>query len=191
MNNFEQVSRLMTVNELADEDRTCTFIDNIMGGSYDESGEITLKGNTFEFSDWKNPRQYGRLKMPASQAIALSFSIILCMALAAVAIAQTRSIKRGGKVQDQNPWAGNNFFRRGKGSSASMAAADGLIKQRRPSVGESKPPRIAPKRGGPVNDATIETSPTDMSGIMATRSTVESGSSYVSMDPDAPDQVMV
>lgn len=99
MSNYAQVSQMLTTNEKAQESNICTFIENINGGSYDESGEIALRSDDFDLSNWRDANQYKRLKMPFSQAIGLSFSIILCIAVAAVAFVTQREFKRGG-----NPW---------------------------------------------------------------------------------------
>lgn len=109
MNNFEQISRYMSQYELDQESRYCAFIENIIFGAYDESGEILLRPEQFNFNDWKNPHQYKKLKMPVSQAVGLAFSIVLCVALLAVAAVTNRSLTR-----DSTPW---------KPSRADMALA--------------------------------------------------------------------
>lgn len=99
MKNFAQISQYMSAYELDLEKRNCGFIDNIIHGAYDESGEIVLKANTFDFSDWRNPQQYKKLKMPVGQAIFLSLSIIAFVAAAAAAVYTHRSLTR-----TSNPW---------------------------------------------------------------------------------------
>lgn len=99
MDNFAQISRYMSQYELDTESRYCTFIDNIVYGSFDESGDIYLKSDSFSLSDWANPSQYKKLKMPASQAIYLSMSIIVCIAMAATAAYTQRTLTRG-----SSPW---------------------------------------------------------------------------------------
>lgn len=99
MNNFNQISRYMSQYELDIEKRYCAFIENIIYGAYDESGEILLQPESFDFSDWRNPRQYRKLKMPVGQAIFLSLSIILLIAAAAAAVFTHRSITR-----KNSPW---------------------------------------------------------------------------------------
>ena len=169
MNNFEQISRLMDADELAEEDRTCTFITNIMQGAYDENGEIiTSTGTTFDFGEWKNPQQYGRLKLAADQAIALSLSIILCMALAAVACAETRSIRRGKK--EYSPWVPKRMFPR----RYTIRSKDALLtKRRRPSLSDQEPQPSIPTRSDQEETLnSISTNPSmvsAVSGIMATR----------------------
>jgi hypothetical protein len=108
MNNYNQVSRLMSSDELAEETRSCTFISNIMGGSYDESGAIQLKDDTFNWNDIRNSHQYRRLRMPAGQAITLSFSIVLTIAMAAMAYTSQRAFRREGK---ESPWSPTAIFR--------------------------------------------------------------------------------
>jgi len=99
MNNFQQISKYMSQYELDLEKRSCAFIENIISGSYDQSGDILLKPETFNFADWRNPRQYKKLKMPASQAVFLSLSIIVFIASAAAAIFTHRSLTR-----TSSPW---------------------------------------------------------------------------------------
>ncbi len=130
MNNYEQVARLMSPAEQGEEDQACAFINNIMDGSYDESGEILLKGGTFEFADWKNPRQYRRLKMSLDQALLLSFSIVLCVALATIASIQQRAFKRKGK---ESPWSDSRLFHQ-----TYQKSEHGLMR-RRPSLGDNQP----------------------------------------------------
>lgn len=99
MNNFELISRYMSTYEIDIEKRYCSFIENIINGVYDESGDILLKPDSFDFAEWRNPQQYKKLKMPASQAIYLSLSIIVCIAAAATAIFTRRSLTR-----TASPW---------------------------------------------------------------------------------------
>jgi hypothetical protein len=99
MNNFAYISRYMSQYELDLEARYCAFIENIIYGSYDESGEILLKPESFDFADWRNPKQYKTLRMAPSQAIGLSLSIILCIALLAAAAVTNRSLTRS-----SSPW---------------------------------------------------------------------------------------
>lgn len=99
MKNFAQISKYMSAYELDLEKRNCGFIGNIIHGAYDENGEIQLKANSFDFSDWRNPQQYKKLKMPVGQAILLSFSIIAFVAAAAAAVFTHRSLTR-----TSNPW---------------------------------------------------------------------------------------
>lgn len=99
MKNFAQISQYMSSYELDLEKRNCGFIANIIHGAYDESGEILLKASAFDFSDWRNPQQYKKLKMPVGQAVFLSLSIIAFVASAAAAIFTHRSLTRA-----SNPW---------------------------------------------------------------------------------------
>ena len=92
----------MSQYELDIEKRTCSFIENIIGGAYDESGEIMLTSEEFDFKDWRNPKQLKRLRMPAGQAVLLSVSIIAFVAAVAVAAFTQRSLRRGRKGGD--PW---------------------------------------------------------------------------------------
>lgn len=102
MKNFQQISLYMSQYEIDVEKRNCAFIDNIIEGSYDENGAIQMSPESFSFADWRNPQQYKKLKMPASQAIFLSLSIILCIAAAAAAIYTQRSLTRS----KSSPWQG-------------------------------------------------------------------------------------
>jgi hypothetical protein len=99
MSNFESISRYMSQYELDQEARYCAFIENIVYGAYDESGEILLKPEQFDFADWQNPQQYKKLKMPVSQALGLATSIVLCIALLATAAVSNRALTRG-----STPW---------------------------------------------------------------------------------------
>lgn len=99
MNNFEQISRYMSQYELDQESRYCSFIENIIYGAYDESGEIQLKPEQFDFADWQNPRQYKKLRMPVGQAVGLAMSIVLCVALLAAAAVTNRALTR-----PSTPW---------------------------------------------------------------------------------------
>jgi hypothetical protein len=99
MNNFESISQYMSDYELAVEQRTCSFIENIIYGAYDESGDILLKPESFDFADWQNPQQYKKLRMPADQAVFLSLSIIAFIATAAAAVFTHRSMTR-----TSSPW---------------------------------------------------------------------------------------
>lgn len=98
----DQIARTMTSSELLDEQNTCTFINNIMYGSYDESGEITLKPDTFDFADWRNPKQYKKVRLPAGQAVLLSLSIIFFLGMVGAVIAHHRMIRR-----NKSPWVPN------------------------------------------------------------------------------------
>ena len=99
MNNFASISRYMSQYELDTESRYCSFISNIVYGAYDESGEILLQPEQFDFADWQNPHQYKKLRMPASQAVGLAFSIVLCVALFASAAVTQRQLTR-----PSTPW---------------------------------------------------------------------------------------
>lgn len=94
MNNFDTISRYMSAYELDLEKRNCAFIENIIYGAYDETGEIVLMADAFDFNDWRNPRQYKKLRMPPGQAIALAVSILVFMTAAATAIFTHRSLTR-------------------------------------------------------------------------------------------------
>lgn len=99
MQNYDMMSRYMEDLDSEFEKRYCGFIDNIVYDSYDESGEIKLRADNFDLSDWRNPKQYKKLKMPAGQAIGLALSILLVIALAALAFVTQRSLTRG-----STPW---------------------------------------------------------------------------------------
>lgn len=99
MKNFNQISMYMSEYELKLEEKNCAFIDNIIWGSYDESGEILLTPEEFDFSDWRNVNQYRRIRMPASQAMLLSLSIVICVALASIAAYTRRTL-----IRSSDPW---------------------------------------------------------------------------------------
>jgi len=104
MNNYDVMSKYMDDLDIAFEQRYCAFIDNIVYGTYDEMGEIKLKAETFDFNDWRNPEQYKKMKMPAGQAIGLALSILLVVALSALAFITQRSLTRRG-----TPWRPRRF----------------------------------------------------------------------------------
>jgi len=104
MSNYGVMAKYMEDIDAEYEQRYCNFIDNIVYGTYDEMGEIKLKADTFDFSDWKNPDQYKKMKMPAGQAIGLALSILLFVALAALAFITQRSLTRKG-----TPWRPRRF----------------------------------------------------------------------------------
>lgn len=104
MSNYGMMAKYMDDIDASFENRYCSFIDNIVYGSYDEMGEIKLKAETFDFSDWKNADQYKKVRMPAGQAIGLALSILLVIALAALAFITQRSLTRRG-----TPWRPRRF----------------------------------------------------------------------------------
>jgi hypothetical protein len=59
-----------------------------------------MKGEEFDMNDWKNPAQYKKINMPASQAIGVASSLLLVIALAATAIFTRRSL-----VRQTDPWS--------------------------------------------------------------------------------------
>jgi hypothetical protein len=99
MQNYEMMAKYMDTMDAEFEQRYCNFIDNIVYGSYDEEGEIKLKPESFDLADWRNPEQYKKIRMPAGQAVMLSLSILLVVALAALALFTQRSLKR-----QSTPW---------------------------------------------------------------------------------------
>ena len=104
MNNYGTMAKYMQETDAAFENRYCSFIDNIVYGSYDEMGEIKLKAETFDFANWKNPDQYKKVRMPAGQAVGLALSIVLVISLAAMAFVTQRSLTRRG-----TPWRPRRF----------------------------------------------------------------------------------
>jgi len=94
MNNYDMMTKYMENIDAEFEQRYCNFIDNIVYGSYNEDGEIKLRADTFDLTDWRNPEQYKKLKMPAGQAIGLALSILLVVALSALAFVTQRSLTR-------------------------------------------------------------------------------------------------
>ena len=99
MDNYDVMSQFMTQQEQDYETRYCSFIDNIIYGAYDETGEIVLQGDTFDFADWRNPSQYKKLRMPAGQAVTLALSVLLVAVLAATAVVTRRTLKN-----QKTPW---------------------------------------------------------------------------------------
>jgi len=94
MNNYEMMTKYMENLDAEFEQRYCNFIDNIVYGSYNENGEIKLRADSFDLSDWRNPEQYKKLRMPAGQAVGLALSILLVVALSALAFITQRSLTR-------------------------------------------------------------------------------------------------
>lgn len=99
MQNYNMMSKYMDTLDAEFEQRYCNFIDNIVYGAYDEEGEVKLRGESFDLADWRNPEQYKKIRMPAGQAVMLSLSILLVIALAALAFFTQRSLKR-----QSTPW---------------------------------------------------------------------------------------
>jgi hypothetical protein len=99
LTNYGMMSKYMDSMDQEFEQRYCNFIDNIVYGSYDESGEILLKPDTFDLAEWRNPEQYKKLKMPVGQAIGLALSATLVVALSALAFFTQRSLTR-----QSTPW---------------------------------------------------------------------------------------
>jgi hypothetical protein len=106
MNSYSEMSEYMSEAEIRQETRNCAFIDNIVYGTYDQQGDIQLTSPTFDFSDWKNPEQYRKVQLPASQAIGLALSVLLVVCLSATAIFMNRSLHR----RDM-PWRPRRFGR--------------------------------------------------------------------------------
>jgi len=99
MQNYQMMAKYMDTMDAEFEQRYCNFIDNIVYGAYDEEGEIKLHPDTFDLADWRNPEQYKKIRMPAGQAVMLSLSVILLIALSALAFFTQRSLKR-----QSTPW---------------------------------------------------------------------------------------
>ncbi|KAG7361054.1 hypothetical protein IV203_036154 [Nitzschia inconspicua] len=99
MQNYAMMSKYVDELDAAFEQRYCNFIDNIVYGAYDEEGEIKLRPESFDLADWRNPEQYKKIRMPAGQAIMLSISVLLVVALSALAFFTHRSLTR-----QSTPW---------------------------------------------------------------------------------------
>lgn len=99
MTNYNMMVKYMENLDVEYEQRYCNFIDNIVYGAYDESGEILLKPDTFDLSEWRNPEQYKKIRMPAGQAVGLALSATLVVALSALAFFTQRSLTR-----QSTPW---------------------------------------------------------------------------------------
>jgi hypothetical protein len=99
MQNYETMAKYFDDLDGTYQKRYCNFIDNIVYGSYDESGEIKLRPESFDLADWRNPEQYKKIRMPAGQAVMLSLSVLLVIALAALAFFTQRSLTR-----QSTPW---------------------------------------------------------------------------------------
>jgi hypothetical protein len=99
MENYNMMSKYMDTVDAEFEQRYCNFIDNIVYGAYDEEGEIKLRPESFDLADWRNPEQYKKVRMPAGQAVMLAISVLLVVALAALAFFTQRSLQR-----QSTPW---------------------------------------------------------------------------------------
>eukprot|EP00536_Pseudo-nitzschia_multiseries_P017153 jgi/Psemu1/314066/fgenesh1_kg.1402_\ len=99
MTNYNSMAKYMDAIDIKYEQRYCNFIDNIVYGTYNEKGEIKLKAESFDFNDWRNPEQYKKMQMPVGQAVGLALSVLLVVALAALAFVTKRTITRG-----SSPW---------------------------------------------------------------------------------------
>jgi hypothetical protein len=115
---YSKMSQYMDTLDLEYEQRYCNFIDNIVYGAYDEQGEILLKPETFDLSDWRNPEQYKKIRMPAGQAVGLAISVILVVSLSALAFFTQRSLRR-----QSTPWRPKRV------STDSEIAPSGLMRQ--------------------------------------------------------------
>jgi hypothetical protein len=104
LENYSQVNA--SEIEITQETRNCAFIDNIIYGTFDEQGDIELTSPVFDFSDWKNPEQYRKVKLPAGQAVSLALSVLLVVSLSATAIFMNRSLHR-----KDMPWRPRRFGR--------------------------------------------------------------------------------
>jgi len=109
MNNYDMMAKYMENLDEEFEQRYCNFIDNIVYGSYNENGEIKLRADSFDFSDWKNPDQYKKMRMPAGQAVGLAISVLLVIALSALAFVTQRSLTRR-----STPWRPKRLFSKQK-----------------------------------------------------------------------------
>lgn len=80
----------------------CNFIDNIVSGKYDESGEIIIDVYKYNSSDWKNANQYinaynaAKKDVSAGQVAGLVLSIIGCFFLCIYALILHASLKNKG-----------------------------------------------------------------------------------------------
>ena len=101
MDSYDSDSMFKTDRELEVEQKVCNFIDNIVYGAYNENGEIVLESPMFDFSDWRNPKQYKQLKMPVGQAVGLAMSALLMVVLIATACLMQRTLSRG---SENMPW---------------------------------------------------------------------------------------
>jgi hypothetical protein len=99
MENYNMMAKYMDSLDTEFEQRYCNFIDNIVYGAYDESGEVKLRPDSFDFSDWRNPEQYKKVRMPAGQAVMLAISVLLVVSLSALAFFTQRSLQR-----QSTPW---------------------------------------------------------------------------------------
>eukprot|EP00980_Cylindrotheca_fusiformis_P028548 scaffold22610_cov115-Cylindrotheca_fusiformis.AAC.1 len=60
LNSYKTYSQFMTNYELQLEKKYCTFIDNIVYGTYNSKGDIILGGGPFDLSSWRSRQNYGR-----------------------------------------------------------------------------------------------------------------------------------
>ena len=97
LKSYRTYSQLMTKYELDVENRYCTFIDNIIYGSFDTNGDIV------DLKSWRTKENYKELKMPVDQAIGLVTSLFLCFILSAYVLFMHRQIKRR-KRGSTSPW---------------------------------------------------------------------------------------
>mmetsp|Transcript_26025 Transcript_26025/g.54501 ORF Transcript_26025/g.54501 Transcript_26025/m.54501 type:complete len:397 (-) Transcript_26025:150-1340(-) len=134
MTNYGMMAKYMETIDVEYEKRYCNFIDNIVYGTYNEGGDIKLKADTFDFNDWKNPEQYKKMQMPAGQAVGLALSILLVIALAALAFVTQRSLTRGG-----SPWQPRRFFNKQKDIERQQS---GIVMGRSQSGIPNNPPLI-------------------------------------------------
>jgi len=136
MNNYDMMAKYMENLDAEFEQRYCNFVDNIVYGSYNENGEIKLRADSFDLSDWRNPEQYKKMKMPAGQAVGLALSILLVVALSALAFITQRSLTRR-----STPWKPKRLSKRDQDPSAVERENAGIYMVRSRS-GPADPPLI-------------------------------------------------
>jgi hypothetical protein len=84
------------------EERYCNFIDNIIYGSYDSSGDIVLGGGLFDITKWRNS-DYKQAKMTLGQAVLLTMSAFTCAVMIAVIVYMKKLVNRK-HLDKLSPW---------------------------------------------------------------------------------------
>jgi hypothetical protein len=91
-----------SAQQLANEEQVCNFIDNIVSGTYDESGDIIIDSSKYNISDWRNKDQYinvlhaAQKEVTGGQVAGLVLSILGCSFLCMYACVLHSSLTKKG-----------------------------------------------------------------------------------------------
>lgn len=92
LHQFKWLTNVKTDNELTEENKVCSYIENIAHNKYDEEGEIRLY--TFHYSDLVYAAKVFHSSMTVTQVKALCGVIALCFVLALYASYLAKKVKQ-------------------------------------------------------------------------------------------------